>query len=141
MYEHAPPPGASDSSTTTHVRFHTPKINPSIEPLFFRQQLNHARIQKRFDVLYMDTFGAFADAHQLSIYDTVCTPFHTASIDPDTLQHNTQDGQARNVMSLEDETEEAREYSREGHYVIVLGKRGGRSKGEMGRVRKGLGGE
>ena len=141
VYEHATPPGASDSSTTTHVRFHTPKINPSIEPLFFRQQLNHARIQKRFDVLYMDTFGAFADAHQLSIYDTVCTPFHTASIDPDTLQHNTQDGQARNVMSLEDETEEAREYSREGHYVIVLGKRGGRSKGEMGRVRKGLGGE
>lgn len=73
----------------------------------------------------MDTFGAFADAHQLSIYDTVYKPFHTASIDPDTLQHNTQDGQALNVMSLEDETEEAREYRREGHYVMVLGKRGG----------------
>lgn len=118
----------------THVRFHTPKITASTEPLFFRNQLHtDKRIGRRFEILYMDTFGAFADAHQMSIYDTVCRTFHTDSIDPVTLQHK---GPTRvGVESLDHETDAAREYSRKGHYVVVLGKRGGRSKGEEERVR------
>lgn len=143
VYEHAAASGpsspSSSSSPITHVRFHTPKITASTEPLFFRNQL-HAdkRVAKRFEVVYLDTFGAFADAHKLSIYDTVCDPFHPNSIDPVTLQHTGSERQKQH--SLEHETVAAREYSREGHYVVVLGKRGGRSVGEMGRVRGVLGG-
>lgn len=122
--------------SATHVRFHTPKINPSVEPLFFRANLEKA-IGKRFDVVYMGTFGDFADAHGLSIYDTVCNPFHAASINPDTLQHDVRGSHAQRVEPVHD-TDAAREYSRS-HYVVVLGKRG-RTAGELERVRRALGG-
>ena len=127
-----------ENGRLTHVRFHTPKINPSIEPLFFRNSLKTSSITKRFEVVYLDTFGAFADEHGMSIYDAVCDPFHTDSIRPETLQHDPHCTNARNVQRVQD-TPAAQKYSRNGHYVVVLAKRG-RSRGEMERLRRFIGG-
>jgi len=118
----------------THVRFQTPKINPSIEPLFFRETLQSSTIRKRFDVVYLDTFGHFAEAGGMSVYDRVCDPFQTGSIDPNTLQHNASHAEARRVQEVVD-TPGAREYSREGHYVVILTKKG-RGAGELDRMRE-----
>ena len=121
------------ASRPTHVRFQTPKINPSVEPLFFRDSLDVSTIRKRFDVVYMDTFGQFASAGGMSVYDRVCDPFQTGSIRPNTLQHDPSHPDARHVQEVVD-TAAAGQYSREGHYVVVLAKKG-RSPAELGRLR------
>lgn len=137
MYERASPSGGppADSEASpapiTHVRFQTPKINPSVEPLFFRDELVRAA-GKRFDVLYMDTFGAFAQAHGMNIYDVACDPFALASIDRERLQHDPSRAKASQRVV---DTPAALEYSQQGHYVVVLGK-AGRHAGELDRVRR-----
>lgn len=120
-------------SRAHHVFFETPKINRSEEPLFKRAHVTH--YEKRYDVILLETFGVFADATGLPCYQHQSQAFATNDIDAATLQHVPTD----KTKPFED-TPEALEYSRDGHYVVVLAKKG-RTPAERALLRARLHGK
>ena len=125
------------SRNKNKVFFQTPKISRSEEPLLRKDQLLRT-IRKHFDVVYMDTFAQYVSKQQLDIYKTSCDSkgvFHAASIDGDTLAH-TFTGKHSHLANNVRETPEALRYSQQGHYVVVLCKKNGRSEAELDALRE-----
>ena len=122
--------GASKNS----VYFQTPKINRSEEPLFL-QKNTLSVIRRYFSVVYFDTFGDFAEQNKLSIYTTAGDPFHAESIQPDTLQHAFSNKYQKHARPVND-TDEATEYSRKGHYVVILCKKDGYNAKELEQIQE-----
>ena len=124
-------------TTKATVFFQTPKISRCEEPLFYKDALLKA-VRKDFHVVYLDTFAQYTAKHSLSIYKKSCDfrgVFHSASIDPQTLTHTFQGKHASFARNVH-ETRDALQYSQEGHYVVVLCKKSGRSVAEVEALRK-----
>ena len=115
-----------------HVHFETPKINRNEEPLLTEEALRAAVTKARLDVVMVEPFGAFVDACGLSCYTHGCWAFDKETFDPTTLTHVPD----RTTPTIQ-ETAEALEYSREGHWVVVLCQRG-RTEGERTKLRQAL---
>ena len=123
--------------TKSTVFFQTPKINRREEPLLFRDKLVKA-VRTHYHIVYFDTFGQYAKQHRLPIYDMSCDirgVFHAPSIDPTTFTHCFDDKHASFARKVK-ETRDALRYSQEGHYVIVLCKKSGRSAAVVEELRK-----
>ena len=125
-----------ESATKNKVFFQTPKINRSEEPLFLQKQAL-TMIRRYFHVLYFDTFGAFAQQNQMTIYQTSGDPFHKNSIQPQTLQHDFSNAHHKYARPVND-TKEALEYSQEGHYVVILCKKSGYNTKEVENIQQQL---
>ena len=123
-------------ATKNSVYFQTPKISRREEPLLFKNALLRAA-RKHFHVLYLDTFGHYASKHSLPIYKTSCETrgvFHSASIDPQSFHHSF-NGKHSALARKVHETRDALQYSQDGHYVVILCKKSGRSAGEVEALR------
>lgn len=115
-----------------HVHFATPKINRNEETLLTEEALRAAVNKARLDVVMVEPFGAFVDACGLSCYTHGCWAFDKDTFDPTTLTHS-----PHSTTPTVTETAEALEYSREGHWVVVLCQRG-RTEGERAKLREAL---
>lgn len=115
-----------------HVHFETPKINRNEEPLLTEEALRAAAAKAQLDVVMVEPFGAFVDACGLPCYTHACWAFDKRTFDATTLTHT-----PHSTTPTVTETAEALEYSREGHWVVVLCQRG-RTEGERAKVREAL---
>ena len=78
----------------------------------------------------VEPFGTFVDA--CPCYTHACWAFDKRTFDATTLTHA-----PHSTTPTVTETAEALEYSREGHWVVVLCQRG-RTEGERAKVREAL---
>ena len=115
-----------------HVHFETPKINRNEEPLLTEEALRAAAAKAQLDVVMVEPFGAFVDACGLPCYTHACWAFDKRTFDATTLTHA-----PHSTTPTVTETAEALEYSRDGHWVVVLCQRG-RTEGERAKVREAL---
>ena len=127
---------ADQARAAKHVFFETPKINRSQEPLFRREYMRRV-LSSYFDEVYFDTFGAFAHQSKLDAYQHYTDPFNAATIDKRTLKHVLAPHVNKDAKRV-DETKAALEYSQDGHYVLVMCRKGAYDKGQRRRLRDGL---
>jgi SAM-dependent methyltransferase len=127
-----------ENGTSKHtVFFQTPKISRREEPLLLKEKLLRV-VQKHFHVVYLDTFANYVTQQSLSIYKTSGETkgiFHEASINRNTLMHEFT-GRHAHLAQPVHETSEALRYSKQGHYVVVLCRKNGRTQTELAKLRR-----
>ena len=122
----------TDDAREGHVHFETPKINRNEEPLLTEEALRTAVAKAQLDIVMVEPFGTFVDACGLPCYTHACWAFDKHTFDTATLTHI-----PHATTPKMTETAEALEYSREGHWVVVLCQRG-RTEGERAKLREAL---